>query len=382
VQLSWKNPEKKRKRWVSIQTLGMNFWQQLGVFPSWMRVIENQWQLPQILSSAHVRQLLGLVANLQQVQQVFYETVDVMGSNDFKDLKSEVKPDSTDAAQVCSVCLQDPYYIYNWARQLQGQNVDIPRLPDMRDFAPVSSASHFPHLTGEQRQAELWNRKQFLKKNCYHLLDCVTVHVRSSQICISVPMLMQCHSWEAYNSEVTNGVAMALFDLWDLPNVEDSHLEKTCGRHKKIEVEGYGDGELHYFYEASCGSDRPAWLLEDHTTGAEVFHFYNAMGLSRQHEMMQSLLARIFVTKATRKFAHTVAISFLSHIAEIVPSVHFHYELISYDSEELEAEFKQALKEFQDRHPARLTPFETPFAPATDLALHLDANFPVAQDGG
>ena len=187
-------------------------------------------------------------------------------------------------------------------------------------------------------------------------------------------------SWEEYNSDITNGLALALFDLWQLPDVKDAILEKTFGRHKKIELEGMGDGEWHYFYEASCRSDRPAWLVEEHASGTELFHFYNAMGLSRQHEMLQSLLARVFVSKRTKKVACVLAVSFLSHIATLVPGVSFHPELVSYDNEDIGAEFRQALEEFRSWNRDCLTPSKYPYNKPNDLASYLDANFPLAED--
>ena len=63
-------------------------------------------------------------------------------------------------------------------------------------------------------------------------------------------------------------------------------------------------GEL--FVEAQCGSDRPAFCLVDGVTEKEAFHFYNAMGLSKQHGSLATLLARINSAELALKFCQHV----------------------------------------------------------------------------
>jgi hypothetical protein len=134
---------------------------------------------------------------------------------------------------------------------------------------------------------------------------------------------------QQYNGDITNSVAASLFDGWVVPV---TGFEKTVARHKKTEIEGLGDGEqLHYFYEAQCSSDRPAWVLEEFNSGREAFHLYNAMGLARQHPMLQTLLARVHVSKEllTMKQSCDLAASFFQHISDSVSHVHCRSELIS-----------------------------------------------------
>ncbi len=79
-------------------------------------------------------------------------------------------------------------------------------------------------------------------------------------------------------------------------------------RYKKREV--LLAGEL--FVEAQCGSDRPAFCLVDGVTEKEAFHFYNAMGLSKQHGSLATLLARINSAELALKFCH--------HVSECTPA--------------------------------------------------------------
>jgi hypothetical protein len=62
--------------------------------------------------------------------------------------------------------------------------------------------------------------------------------------------------------------------------------------HKRFEHEFGGSR----FVVASCSSDRPAQVLEfapnDQTKPVEIMHAYNAMGLSKQHELTQVMLVR------------------------------------------------------------------------------------------
>ena len=58
--------------------------------------------------------------------------------------------------------------------------------------------------------------------------------------------------------------------------------------------------------EAQCGSDRPAFCLVDGVTEKEAFHFYNAMGLSKQHGSLATLLARINSAELALKFCQHV----------------------------------------------------------------------------
>ena len=92
-----------------------------------------------------------------------------------------------------------------------------------------------------------------------------------------------------------NGVdirlASAAFELFkDTPAyhsfLEAGEVSVFIGRHKKKEVEV---GNVR-FVVAACGSDRPAVVWQHFKL--ELLHFYQAMGLHRQHPSQQTLLAR------------------------------------------------------------------------------------------
>ena len=158
---------------------------------------------------------------------------------------------------------------------------------------------------------------------------------------------------DKYNGDITNSLAASLFDGWVVPR---DRFEKTMGRRKKTEVEGLGDGtQTHYFYEAQCSSDRPAWILESSQNGREVFHMYNAMGLARQHHMLQTLLARVYVSKEvlTMNESCDIAASFFLHVSDSVKQVHCRYELISQDDEAVGHAFTAALQQQENDRRAR-----------------------------
>jgi hypothetical protein len=64
-------------------------------------------------------------------------------------------------------------------------------------------------------------------------------------------------------------------------------------KHHKRQEHEYGGTR---FVVAACCSDRPAQVLEfapnDGSKPVEIMHVYNAMGLSKQHEFVQVVLAR------------------------------------------------------------------------------------------
>ena len=123
-------------------------------------------------------------------------------------------------------------------------------------------------------------------------------------------------------------------------------FEKGLGKHKKTEIEGLRDGEqTHYFYEAQCNADRPAWILESPESGREVFHLCNAMGLARQHPMLQSFLACVCISKVVLMLEDScsLAASFCTHIANTISIVSCRSELIHADNAEVGGAFLATL---------------------------------------
>jgi hypothetical protein len=213
-------------------------------------------------------------------------------------------------------------------------------------------------------------------------LDALTVHVREDQICVSIPLLVGAGEGWDYNSDMTNTLALSLFDLWEVPGIliTGCVLLKAYGRHKKSEVESLGDGETLYFVEAQCGSDRPAWLLEMASSGEELFHFYNAMGLERQHQHVQSLLARCYLTKAIGKECGClVAASFIRHIVSASRTLRFRRELCSFSDPQMEVTFDSAWTKLEQHQPSILREVDPykPDALGTHLAKFDDDGLPL-----
>ena len=82
---------------------------------------------------------------------------------------------------------------------------------------------------------------------------------------------------------------------------------------------------------------------------------YNAMGLARQHPMLQTLLARVYISKEvlTMNESCDLAASFFLHISDSVQQVHCRYELISCDDEAVGHTFTLALKQQEDERRAQ-----------------------------
>ena len=69
-------------------------------------------------------------------------------------------------------------------------------------------------------------------------------------------------------------------------------LRPCIGHHKNIEFELGG----HRYVVSACNSDRPAFIIKlksEELADMELLHFYNAMGLAKQKEDQQALLARV-----------------------------------------------------------------------------------------
>ena len=220
---------------------------------------------------------------------------------------------------------------------------------------PAPPSDYMPTIGNmATREEALQERNAYLNSQQHRFLDCMTVHARSSQICISIVLMMHDSTEDEYNGTITNLIAASLFDGWDVPIPV---FEKGLGKHKKTEIEGLGDGEqTHYFYEAQCNADRPAWVLESPESGREVFHLYNAMGLARQHPMLQSLLARVYISKdvLTLEESCSLAASFCTHIANTISTVSCRSELIHADDAEVGGAFLAELELCQAAHRPRV----------------------------
>ena len=249
----------------------------------------------------------------------------------------------------------------SFAERLQDKNV-LANLINKLKKKQSTQHRHLPNMMTNLRPSALPDGvvneeavrepQKALWENGWRLLDRMTVHARASQICISIVLMFDDDNQDKYNGDITNSLAASLFDGWVVPH---DGFEKMMGRHKKTEIEGLGDGEqTHYFYEAQCSSDRPAWILESSQSGREVFHMYNAMGLARQHPMLQTLLARVYVSKEVLTMTEScnLAASFFLCVSDSVQQVHHRYELISEEDETVGHAFTLALAQQENKHRA------------------------------
>jgi hypothetical protein len=364
-QLSYQRQENKRQKWVSIQQLGMMQWNTAGINQEQQVSITKADQIPQILYSSTVREALGLGFNrtlIPQLQRGFETQNELLARSwDLWELPNHV-PSGQTMVKAFSDALQDKRWMENLVSTLQRQAVPAVRLPaPSTNYMPTTSSS-------ATRDDTLQKRNAYLQSQQYRFLDCMTVHTRSSQICISIVLMMADSTEDEYNGTITNQIAASLFDGWDVPSAV---FEKGVGKHKKTEIEGLGDGEqTHYFFEAQCNADRPAWILESPESGREVFHLYNAMGLARQHPMLQSLLARVYISKEVLSLEDScsLAASFCTHVTKTISTVSCRSELISADDADVGLAFQAALELCQTgQRPRRdLEPYRD-----DDLANHL-----------
>ena len=171
----------------------------------------------------------------------------------------------------------------------------VVQLPDLREAFPLR------HVEGSRVEAGLVDEAEDnLERFADFVVDAMCIHVKSSEITVSVPLVAWvAGAWQADASQV----GYALFLSWLGSGAEFGGLVPEVRRHKKREV--FLAGEL--FVEAQCGSDRPAFCLVDGVTEKEAFHFYNAMGLSKQHESLQTLLARVKSVELALKFCQYVS---------------------------------------------------------------------------
>jgi hypothetical protein len=245
-------PEKKRKHWISLQEFGESRWHDMQVRADWQQPCTSEHHCPQILGSKAYWHRFGI--NWQFGMNAW--DLVVKGMHDLKHLSDAIEQNAKDGKIILGRCLTDRWLLYKLPDLAKGANVkDIVKLPSLGHYKPITSKSD---PESDKATKTHW---QCIGNDGWRFLDAITVHIRPSQMCISLPLLMAGppQADNGYNSTVVNNLAFALFDLWELPKTA-SVFEKHLVRHKKTELE--------------------AWTLELEETGEEVFHFYNAMGLT------------------------------------------------------------------------------------------------------
>ncbi len=351
---NWR-PEKKRKRWISLQEFGEHTWQELHVRTDWQQPCTSEHHCPQIFGS----QVYWDRCNIPWQYGMNALEIVVEHMRHLTHLSAMIAMNPTDDKIILQQCLADRELLYVLPKKAKQANIkkeDMVKLPSLGHYRPTTSRSD-PQDSDELYKAH-W---QCIQNDGYRFLDAITVHIKQSQMCICLPLLMvgPPQSDVGYNSNVVNNLAFALFDLWELPKTA-SVFEKHVVRHKKNELEGCGDGESLYFVEAMCWSDRPAWTIELEDNGEEVFHFYNAMGLTRQHPDLQSLLVRI--QTGTTSEAFTLAASFISHVVSCLTHIYYRPELVTSHSQLDQDKFGSQLELFGLPRPDSVTIVHPDFA--------------------